>query len=140
MARRALSDCLRAVAVCVWIGSAAIADAADPLPSWNDTATKEAIVDFVEKVSKEGSPDFVPVAERIAVFDNDGTLWSEQPGYFQLLFAIDRIKKLAPEHPEWKTTEPFKSVLAGDMKGLAATGTKGLEQVVAATHSDVPNA
>lgn len=137
MARRALSDCLSAVAVCVWIGSAAIANAGDPLPSWNDTARKQTIVDFVEKVSKEGSPDFVPVAERIAVFDNDGTLWTEQPAYFQLLFALDRIKKLAPEHPEWKTTEPFKSVLAGDMKGLAATGTKGLEQVVAATHTGI---
>ena len=137
MPHRPLHVCAPAAAVCAWIAFAAIAIAADPLPSWNDTATKGAIVDFVEKVSKEGAPDFVPVAERIAVFDNDGTLWSEQPGYFQLLFALDRIKKLAPEHPEWQTTEPFKSVLAGDMQGLAATGMKGLEQVIAATHTGI---
>ena len=77
--------------------------AADPLPSWSDTAPKQAITAFVEKVTKEGSADFVPIPERIAVFDNDGTLWSEQPAYFQLFFAIDRIKALAPKHPEWQT-------------------------------------
>ncbi len=82
---------------------------ADPLPSWNDTAPKKAIMAFVERVTKEGSPDFVPPAERIATFDNDGTLWAEQPMYFQFQFAIDRVKALAPQHPEWKTKEPFKS-------------------------------
>ena len=88
--------------------------AADPLPSWNDTAPKKAIVGFVEQVTRDGSPDFVPVAERIATFDNDGTLWAEQPIYFQLLFAIDRVKALAPQHPEWKTKEPFASLLRGE--------------------------
>ena len=92
------------------------------LPSWNDTASKKAIVAFVERVTKDGSPDFVPVAERIATFDNDGTLWAEQPMYFQLLFALDRVKALAPQHPEWKDTEPFASLLKGDLKGALAGG------------------
>jgi phosphoglycolate phosphatase-like HAD superfamily hydrolase len=109
--------------------------AQDTLPSWNDTAPKKAIVDFVEKVTKEGSPDFVPANERIATFDNDGTLWAEQPFYFQLSFAIDRVKALAPKHPEWKTKEPFASVLKNDVKGLMAQGEKGLLQIVAATHT-----
>jgi hypothetical protein len=85
--------------------------AQDALPSWNETAPKKAIIAFVEKVTKEGSSDFVPANERIATFDNDGTLWCEQPFYFQLAFAIDRVKALAPNHPEWKTKEPFASVL-----------------------------
>jgi phosphoglycolate phosphatase-like HAD superfamily hydrolase len=114
--------------------------AQDPLPSWNDTAPKKAIVAFVEKVTKEGSPDFVPVAQRIATFDNDGTLWAEQPMYFQFLFAMDRIKALAPQHPEWKTKEPFKSVLAGDMKGLLATDEKGFLQIIARTHAGMTTA
>jgi phosphoglycolate phosphatase-like HAD superfamily hydrolase len=109
--------------------------AQDPLPSWNDTAPKKAIVSFVEKITKEGSPDFVPPNERIATFDNDGTLWAEQPFYFQLSFAIDRVKALAPKHPEWKTKEPFASVLKNDVKGLMAQGEKGLLQIVAATHT-----
>src|SRR6187200_1062224 len=86
----------------------------DPLPSWNNTAPKKAIVAFVEKVTKEGSADFVPVPERIATFDNDGTLWCEQPMYFQLFFALERVKELAPKHPEWKDKEPFASLLKGD--------------------------
>jgi phosphoglycolate phosphatase-like HAD superfamily hydrolase len=114
--------------------------AQDPLPSWNDTAPKKAIVAFVEKVTKEGSPDFVPPNERIATFDNDGTLWAEQPMYFQFLFAMDRIKALAPQHPEWKTKEPFKSVLAGDLKGLLATGEKGFLQIIARTHAGMTTA
>jgi hypothetical protein len=121
------------VATIVW--SARAFAQTDPLPSWNDTAPKKAIVTFVEKVTKEGSPDFVPVPERIATFDNDGTLWAEQPIYFQFLFAMDRVKALAPQHPEWKTQEPFKSVLTGDMKGLLASGEKGVLEIVARTHS-----
>src|SRR5882672_2715145 len=104
---------------------AASAFAADPLQSWNDTAPKQAILQFVKKVTKKGSADFVPVPERIAVFDNDGTLWAEQPIYFQILFTIDRVKALAPQHPEWKTTEPFASALKGDLKAIAAIGVKG---------------
>ena len=109
--------------------------AAEPLPSWNDGPTKKSIVDFVEKVTTEGSPDFVKPAERIAVFDNDGTLWCEQPVYFQLAFAIDRVKAMAPQHPEWKDTEPFKSLLAGDMKGVMAGGEKSLLEIVMAAHA-----
>ena len=96
--------------------------AQDALPSWKDTAPKRAIVAFVEKVTSPGSPDFVPPAERIAVFDNDGTLWSEQPMYFQAFFIFDRIKALAPEHPEWSEREPFASVLKGDLKAALAGG------------------
>ena len=100
--------------------------AADPLPSWNDTAPKQSITAFVEKVTKPGSPDFVPVAERISVFDNDGTLWSEQPMYFQAFFVFDRIKALAPEHPEWKEKEPFASVIKGDVKAALAGEERSL--------------
>jgi hypothetical protein len=129
-----------AAGLCLFVGSATTfvsgqqtAPSVDALRSWNDGPSKRAIVDFVAKVTREGR-DFVPVAERIAVFDNDGTLWSEQPMYFQLAFALDRVKELAPQHPEWKTTQPFKGVLEGDMKAVAASGEKGLLQIVAATH------
>ena len=111
----------------------ATARAADPLPSWNDGAAKKAIVEFVAKVTKEGSPDFVPVAERIATFDNDGTLWAEQPLYFQFLFAMERVKVLAPEHPEWKDKEPFASLLKGDVKGALSGGEHALMAIVAGT-------
>jgi phosphoserine phosphatase len=114
---------------------ASLAFAADPLPSWNDTASKKAIVEFVEKVTKQGSPTFVPAAERIATFDNDGTLWAEQPMYFQFFFAVDRVKALAPQHPEWKTKEPFASLLKGDMKGVLAGGEHGLVEIIMATHA-----
>jgi hypothetical protein len=107
----------------------------DSLPSWNDTASKKAIISFVERVTKEGTPDFVPVEQRIATFDNDGTLWVEQPMYVQLAFILDRVKELAPKHPEWKTTQPFQGVLEGNTKAVAATGEKGLIQLMAATHS-----
>ena len=107
----------------------------DPLPSWNDTAPKAAVVAFVEKVTKEGSTDFVAEPERIAVFDNDGTLWTEHPMYVQLAFALDRVKAEAPSHPEWKDTQPFKAVLEGDMKTLAAAGEKGLLELIMATHA-----
>src|SRR5256712_11422474 len=112
-----------------------IAHAADPLPSWNDTAPKKAIVAFVEKVTKEGSPDFVPVPERIATFDNDGTLWCEQPMPVQLFFALDRVKALAPQHPEWKTKEPFASLLKGDLKTALAGGEHALLEIIMATHT-----
>src|SRR5688572_10531213 len=107
--------------------------AADPLPSWNDGATKKAVVDFVTRTTKEGTADFIPVADRIACFDNDGTLWSEQPLYFQFIFALDRLKEIAPQHPEWKTKEPFSFVLKGDLKSALAGGTNALMQIVAAT-------
>ncbi len=107
----------------------------DPLPSWNDGPSKSAITAFVGRVTKEGSADFVKPEDRIACFDNDGTLWCEQPMYFQVLFAFDRIKAMADQHPEWKETEPFKSVLNNDMKGIVAGGEKGLLEIVAATHT-----
>jgi haloacid dehalogenase-like hydrolase len=107
----------------------------DPLPAWNDTASKTAIFNFVERVTKQGSPDFVPEGDRIATFDNDGTLWAEQPMYFQLLFALDRVKALAPKHPEWKTEEPFASLLKGDIKGALAGGEPAIFKIVVATHS-----
>ena len=116
-------------------GGLAIAQAADPLPSWNDGQTKQAILAFVEKVTTDGSPDFVPPAERIAVFDNDGTLWAEQPMYFQLAFALDRVAALAPEHPEWQGQEPFASLLKGDLKGALAGGEKAILEIVMATHA-----
>jgi hypothetical protein len=111
------------------------AGAADPLPSWNDGGSKQSIFRFVDKVTREGSPDFVPPAERIAVFDNDGTLWAEQPMYFQFFFVLDRIRELAPRHPEWKTQEPFASVLKGDMKAVLAGGEHVADQLVMATHA-----
>ncbi|MDR6635797.1 hypothetical protein J2X72_004611 [Phyllobacterium sp. 1468] len=107
----------------------------DPLPSWNDTAPKAAIVEFVKKVTTENSPDFVPGPERIAVFDNDGTLWTEHPMYVQLAFVIDRVKAEAASHPEWKDTQPFKAVLESDMKTLAALGEKGLVELLMTTHA-----
>ena len=106
----------------------------DPLPSWNDTPTKQAIVEFVGRVTKAG-PDFVAPAERIATFDNDGTLWVEQPMYVQMDFALDRVKALAPLHPEWKYTEPFQSVLEGDMKTLIESGERGLVEMIMVTHA-----
>ncbi len=107
----------------------------DPLPSWNEGAAKARIVQFVRAVTDKASKDYVGAAERIAVFDNDGTLWSEQPAYFQLIFAIDRVKALAPKHPDWKTKQPFKAAIEGDMKALAGSGTKGILDLVMATHA-----
>lgn len=111
--------------------------AADPLPSWNDSGSRRAIEQFVGAVTDQTSKDFVKPAERIAVFDNDGTLWSEQPLYFEVLFALDEVKRLAPQHPEWKTQQPFKAVLEGDQKALAASGMDGMMKIVAATHSGI---
>ena len=113
----------------------ATAQSTDPLPSWNDEASKRALIDFVQRVTREGGPDFVPPAERIAVFDNDGTLWCEQPLYFQFAFALDRVKALAPKYPEWKERSPVKEILAGDMKAALAGGEKSVMQVIAATHA-----
>ena len=127
----ALSGCAR---------DAGNSKAGDPLPSWNSGPAREAIIQFVEDVTDESGPGFVPPAERIAVFDNDGTLWSEQPAYFQLLFAIDRIRAMAPEHPEWKNTQPFKAVLEGDMNALAASGERGLLELVMASHAGMTTA
>src|SRR5882757_3540408 len=109
--------------------------AQEPLPSWNDTTPKRAIVAFVERVTTQGSPDFVPEAERIATFDNDGTLWAEQPLCFQLVFALDRVKALAPQHPEWKDKEPFASLLKGDLKEALAGGEAAIFQIITVTHS-----
>jgi len=111
------------------------AAAADWLPSWTDGASKARIVGFVQEVTDPTSGSYVPPAERVAVFDNDGTLWTEQPMYFQLAFILDRVKALAPQHPEWQAQEPFKSALAGDMAGVAATGEHGLLELMAATHA-----
>jgi len=122
------------LATIAFVGSSVCA-AADPLPSWNDTATKRAIVTFVEKVTKEGSPHFVPVPERIATFDNDGTLWCEQPMYFQLLFALVRVKQLAPQHPEWMKQDPFKELLSTPKEEHVAVTEAELMQIVMATHA-----
>jgi phosphoglycolate phosphatase-like HAD superfamily hydrolase len=108
---------------------------ADPLPSWNDGAVKRSITDFVARVTTSGTPDFVPIPERIATFDNDGTLWAEQPIYFQFAFAIDRVRALAAGHPEWKSEQPYASVISGDLNGLVAMGQKGLMQIMAVSHT-----
>jgi hypothetical protein len=108
---------------------------ADPLPSWNDGPAKQTIVAFVARVTKDGGPDFVPVPGRIAVFDNDGTLWSEQPGYVQFAYVLDRVKALAPRHPEWKEKQPFKGVLAGDLTAALAGGERALLELLKATHA-----
>jgi hypothetical protein len=123
---------LAATLVCV-----ATSVRAELLPSWNDTAPKKALVAFVEKVTRSGSPDFVLPAERIAVFDNDGTLWAEQPMYFQMIFALDRVKALAPQHPEWKDKEPFASLLKGDLKSALEGGERAILEIVMATHADM---
>jgi len=113
----------------------------DPLPSWNDGTTKQSIVSFVKKITDKSHAGYVPREERIATFDNDGTLWSEQPFYFQFgPFVMDRIKALAPKHPEWKTTQPFKAVIEDDRQVLAASGKKGLEEIVMATHAGMTTA
>jgi phosphoglycolate phosphatase-like HAD superfamily hydrolase len=121
------------MAIAAW-ASGAVAQM-DPLPSWNEGQAKHAIIAFISDVAREGSPDFIPPAERIAVFDNDGTLWSEQPIYVQFAFALDRLKALAPLHPEWKDKQPFKAALEGDMAALSSAGERGAVEIVAATHA-----
>lgn len=134
--RRALFALL--LVVQLGIGPTAIVTlAADPLPSWNDGPTKQSIVTFVERVTKQGGADFVPVAERIATFDNDGTLWCEQPMYVQAVFMHDRVLELAPEHPDWKTLEPYRSLLSGEKKSVLELGQQGIAEVVGATHGGV---
>jgi len=107
----------------------------DPLPSWNEGPNKLAIISFVGEVTKEGGPNFVPASQRIATFDNDGTLWSEQPIYFQFAFALDRVKALGAQHPKWKTQQPFQGALEGDLKAVTASGEKGLAELIMATHT-----
>ena len=127
---------LTAVMVLVfWLAIASLATAADPLPSWNEGKTKQSIFDFVQRVTTPGSRDFVPEPERVAVFDNDGTLWAEQPLYFQLVFALERVKRLAAKHPEWQEKEPLKSALAGDLKGVFAGGEHALLELIMVTHA-----
>lgn len=130
---RRLQNSLAAIATVFAVVPAFAQD--DPLPSWNAGATKDSVIAFVTGVTTEGGADFVAPDDRIAVFDNDGTLWAEQPGYFQLFFALDRVKALAPEHPDWATTEPFASILKGDIEHAFANGEKDIAKVVGATHS-----
>ena len=131
---------VRRLALILALSSATSAIAADALPSWNGGESKKSILEFVAKVTRKGSPDYVPPVERIATFDNDGTLWAEQPLYFQFLFAIDRVKDLAPQHPEWKEKDPFASLLKGDVKGALAGGEKAIVELLAATHSGMTTA
>lgn len=124
-----------AAVTCVLAFAVTLAQAANPLASWNQGKAKQSIVDFVKRVTTKGSKDFVPPAQRIATFDNDGTLWAEQPMYFQLAFALDRVKALAPQHPEWKEKEPFASLLKEDLKGALASGERALMEIIMATHA-----
>lgn len=139
MANKRRTVSIVAAVMCSLVPATMNAHATDPLPSWNDGKAKQSIVEFVQKVTSPDSPDFVPPAERIATFDNDGTLWSEQPMYFQAFFVFDRIRALEPQHPEWKTQEPFASVLKGDMKSALAGGEHSLAQMVMATHAGITN-
>ncbi len=116
-------------------GGANLVGAGEPLPSWNDGIAKQSIIDFINRVTQPGSSDFVAPEQRIATFDNDGTLWSEQPMYFQLFFAIDQVNALAPNNPAWKTQQPFKAVLENDMQALTASGDEGLLELLMATHA-----
>ena len=126
---------MKTVITLLFLGFALAAAAAEPLPSWNDGPSKHAIIHYVDTVTKEGSKDFIPKKDRIAVFDNDGTLWSEQPVYFQVFFAMDRVKALAPQHPEWKLVQPFKAVLEGDIKKVMASGKEGLLKLIMVSHT-----
>jgi phosphoglycolate phosphatase-like HAD superfamily hydrolase len=116
---------------------ASAAGAQTPLPSWNDGPSRHAILEFVDAVTKEGGPDYVAPSDRIAVFDNDGTLWSEQPMYFELIFALDQLKLMAPQHPEWSQEQPYKAAIEGDRETLAAAGKEGLMKIVGVTHTNM---
>ena len=135
-----ISKYLLAITAVSVLGVASACRAQDPLPSWNDGPAKKVILEFVAKVTKEGSADFVPVPERIATFDNDGTLWVEQPMYSQLFFALDRVKALAPQHPDWKNKEPFASLLKGDMKAALSGGEHAIAEIVMVTHAGMSTA
>jgi phosphoglycolate phosphatase-like HAD superfamily hydrolase len=134
------TTCSKSVVFAIVIAGLTTVRAEDSLPSWNDGPAKNSITDFVGKVTKEGSADFVPSEERIATFDNDGTLWCEQPMYFQLLFALDRVKALASQHPEWKTKEPFASLLKGDVKAALSGGERGMLEIITVTHAGMTTA
>ncbi|MDH4126481.1 MAG: haloacid dehalogenase-like hydrolase [Gammaproteobacteria bacterium] len=141
-ARQRIADRIRAVVLLLLASAVTTActgheapSALDPLPSWTAGTTRDRIIDFVARVSTPGGTDFVPQAERIAVFDNDGTLWAEQPAYFQLLFAIDRVVALAPQHPEWVDQEPFASLLKGDVSAALAGGEHAILEIVMASHA-----
>jgi haloacid dehalogenase-like hydrolase len=140
MKTRRTQNLMTVALACMVAFIATNAQAADPLASWSDGTAKKSITEFVAKVTKEGSPDFVPPEERIATFDNDGTLWCEQPMYFQLLFALDRVKALAPQHPEWKTKEPFASLLKGDVKAALAGGERAMLEIIVVTHAGMTTA
>src|SRR5262245_45318202 len=130
-----------ATALCAWLILAAPAiGQTDPLASWNDGPAKQAIVNFVRATTTEGSPQFVPPAERIATFDNDGTLWCEHPMYFQFLFALDRVKEMAPRHPAWKEKEPFASLLKGNVRAALAGGEKSIAEIMMVTHAGMTTA
>ncbi len=142
---RAIRGRHRAVSVCALVSAiiavrTAPADDGTALRSWNNTGPRREIVDFVERVTTEGSDDFVPVPERVAVFDNDGTLWCEQPLYFQLFFALDRVNSLASEHPEWQTQQPFAAIIANDREALAKLTEHDIATILAATHSGMTTA
>jgi phosphoglycolate phosphatase-like HAD superfamily hydrolase len=140
MNRRQLLSFFGAGLLAFWLPLSPAGAQPNPLPSWNDGTSKQAILDFVGRVTREGGPDFVPLPERIATFDNDGTLWAEQPIYFQVAFALDEVKRLAPQWPEWKDKEPFRSVIAGDLRALLTAGEKDLTEIMAVTHSGITTA
>lgn len=128
------------VSLLIALAIASVAATPDPLPSWNEGNAKKAVMEFVRTVTDKASPNYVPAEERIATFDNDGTLWAEQPMYFQLLFALDRVKALAPQHPEWKDKEPFASLLKGDVRAALAGGERAMVEIGMATHSGMSTA
>src|SRR4029434_2448062 len=132
--------CLMIALVFLFPACRASAQAADPLPSWNDGRAKQSIIEFVATVPRDGSPGYVPPSDRIATFDNDGTLWCEQPMYVQLAFALDRVKALSDQHPEWTDKQPFKAVLENDMAALEQAGYRGLVELVMATHAGMSTA
>lgn len=140
--RKNLRLCFVSVLICFWMAAALLsaAEKPDPLPSWNDGPVKSSIVEFVQRVVSAGTPSFVPEDQRIAVFDNDGTLWSEQPNYVEWLFVTDRIKALAQGRPEWKTQQPFKAVLDNDWKAFHDSGQEGMQKIYIATHSGMTTA
>src|SRR5438045_1721239 len=140
MKTRRTQNLVTVALACMVVLVTAKPQSADSLASWNEGPARQSIIEFVNKVTKEGSPDFVPLEERIATFDNDGTLWCEQPMYFQMLFALDRVKALAPQHPEWKTQEPFASLLKGDVKGALAGGERTILEIIIATHAGMTTA